>query len=403
MNKIAIIGAGASGLFCSIILAQKGYCVTLLEKNTKAGRKILASGNGKCNITNTNLSLNNFNTSSNNILIKDIIEQMNFKKLKEIFSNMGLMMVNGDGTKMYPMSMQASSVSEILYDTALHNGVRFIFNEEIQNIHYKNEEYILNNKYISKYLILANGSNAMLKLGSSDSGYKFAKQFNHKIINLLPSLVQLKSKDKSIYNLSGVKVNAAVTLVINKKNIKTVIADVLFTKYGLSGNSILELSRKTAIALSKNNNVVIHIDLMPEYSNKKLFELLQNRKQILKNKESNFLLKSIINDKLINFVFKNSNIKSKSIEKLTKQDISNIIYCLKNVNVNVYDTNGFENAEVISGGVDLNDINTKTMESKKQKNLYFCGEILDVDGDCGGYNFHWAWSSAYNLANNFKK
>jgi len=403
LNKIIIIGAGASGLFCSILLSQQGHNVCVIEKNAKAGRKILASGNGKCNITNSNLSLDNFNTSTNDLFVKNVIENMNFKKLKELFSNMGLLMSNGDGTKMYPMSMQASSVSEILYDTAIHHGVRFVFNEEIENVEYKNVEFTLNNKYICKYLILANGSNAMSKLGSSDSGYKFAKQFKHKITRLLPSLVQLKSKDKSIFSLSGVKVNAAVTLVINKINIKTVTADILFTKYGLSGNSILELSRKTSVGLSENEKIIIHIDIMPEYSSKKLFELLQNRKQILKNKQSNFLLKSIINDKLINFIFKNSNIKCETVDKLTKQDISNIVYCIKNINVNICETNGSENSEVIAGGVDLKDINDKTMESKKQKNLYFCGEILDVDGNCGGYNFHWAWSSAYRLANNFKK
>ena len=402
MNKIIIVGAGASGLFCSLLLSKQGYDVTIIEKNSKAGRKILASGNGKCNITNSNLSLENFNTSTNNNFIKYSIENMPFKKIKDLFYEMGLQIVKGDGTKIYPLSMQSSSVSEILYDTAIHNGVRIIFNEEIENIKCINEEYNLNNKYKCKYLILANGSNAMAKLGSSNSGYKFAKQFNHNITTLLPSLVQLKSDDKSLFSLSGVKVNAVVTLVTNNKNIKTISGDVLFTKYGISGNSILELSRKSAFALDKNNKVLIHIDLMPEYSSKKLFELLQNRKFLLKNKNSEFLLKSIINDKLINYIFKLSNIVSDKIDNLTKQDISNITHCIKNININIKDTNGFENAEVVAGGIDLNEVCEKTMQSKKHKNLFFCGEILDVDGNCGGYNFHWAWSSAYTLANNFK-
>ena len=402
MNNITIIGAGASGLFCSIFLQTKGYNVTVLEKNTKAGRKILASGNGKCNITNTNLSLDQFNTSTNKNFIKYSLENMSFKNIKELFSDMGLIMVHGDGSKMYPMSLQASSVSEILYDTAIHCGVRFVFNEEVQNINYKNERFVLNNKYESEYLVLASGSNAMSKLGSSSSGYEFAKQFNHKITKLLPSLVQLKSDEKSLFSLSGVKINASVTLVINKKNIRTVLGDILFTKYGLSGNTILELSRKAAFALEAKENVFIHIDLLPEYSSKKLFELLQNRKHLLKNKAVNYLLKSIINDKLINYIFKESNIKCEKVDNLSKQNISNIVHILKNVNINISDTNGFENAEVVAGGIDLNEVNERTMQSKKQKNLYFCGELLDVDGNCGGYNFHWAWSSAYTLANSFK-
>ena len=403
MNKISIIGAGASGLFCAIFLAKKGYNVSVFEKNTKAGRKILASGNGKCNVTNTNLSIDHFNTTKNKEFIKYSLNNMPYSKIKEIFESIGLLLKKGDGTKIYPMSNQASSVSEILYDTAVHNGVHFIFNEKIENIAYTENNYILNDKYKSKYLIIASGSSAMKKLGSSSSGYRFAQQFNHIITDMFPSLVQLKSKDKSIYSLSGVKINSSVSLVINKKIKKTVNADILFTKYGLSGNSILELSRQTAVALKENKNVYIHIDILPEYSSKKIFDLLQKRRLILKNKNISFLLKSIINDKMINYIYKLSNIKCDTISQLSKQDISNIVHYIKNINIDINDTNGFENAEVVAGGVDLSQIDEKTMQSKLQKNLYFCGEILDVDGDCGGYNFHWAWSSAYTLVNSFKK
>ena len=402
MNNIVIIGAGASGLFSAIFLCKKGYNVTVIEKNTKAGRKILASGNGKCNITNTNLSLDCFNTFSNNNFIKYSINNMNYSKIKSIFEDMGLLIKNINSTKVYPMSEQASSVSDILYDTAVHCGVHFIFDEEIEKINYKNNEFLLNEKYKAKYLVLANGSSAMSKLGSSNSGYKFAKQFNHKVTKLIPSLVQLKSKDKSIYSISGVKTIANVSLMVDKKVIKTVKSDILFTKYGLSGNSILDLSRKAALAIYDKKDVYIHIDILPEYSTKKIFELLTKRKYLLKNKDISFLLKSIINNKLIKYIYKQANIKSENINTLSKQDISNISHCIKNINISVYDTNGFENAEVVAGGVDLNQVDEKTMQSKLVKNLYFCGELLDVDGNCGGYNFHWAWSSAYTLSNNFK-
>ena len=389
-------------MFSSIFLAKKGYRVTVIEKNTKAGRKILASGNGKCNITNTKLSLEHFNTFSNKNFINYSINNMSYSTIKILFEEIGLLFDKGNTSKKYPMSMQASSVSEILYDTAIHHGVQFIFNEEVTNITYKNNQYELNNQYNCKYLVLANGSKAMQKLGSSQSGYIFAKQFKHSITKLIPSLVQLKSNDKSIYALSGVKINASVSLIVNKKVIKTVNADILFTKYGLSGNSILEISRKTALALSTKKSVSIHIDILPEYSSKKLLELLTKRKYILKNKDISFLLKSIINDKMIKYIYKQSNIKYENINNLSKQDISNIVHCIKNINIIVNDTNGFDNAEVVAGGIDLNQVDEKTMESKLQKNLFFCGEILDVDGDCGGYNFHWAWSSAYTLANGFK-
>ena len=389
-------------MFSSIFLAKKGYRVTIIEKNTKAGRKILASGNGKCNITNKNLSIEHFNTFSNKNFINYSLENMSYSTIKDLFEQIGLLFDKGNSSKKYPMSMQASSVSEILYDTAKHYGVQFVFNEEVTNIDYKNNEYELNNKYHCRYLILANGSKAMQKLGSSQSGYNFAKQFKHSITQLLPSLVQLKSNDKSIFSLSGVKINSSVSLLVNKKVIKTVHGDILFTKYGLSGNTILEISRKAAIAINKKENIYIHIDILPEYSNKKLLELLTKRKHILKNKDISFLLKSIINYKMIKYIYKQANIKYENINNLSKQDISNIVHCIKNINISVFDTNGFENAEVVAGGIDLSEVNEKTMESKLQKKLFFCGEILDVDGDCGGYNFHWAWSSAYTLANSFK-
>ena len=389
-------------MFSSIFLAKKGYLVSVLEKNTKAGRKILASGNGKCNITNTNLSLDHFNTFSNKDFINYSLKNMSYSTVKDLFEQIGLLFDKGNGSKKYPMSMQASSVSEILYETAIHNGVQFIFNEEVTDITYKNNQYELNNKYSCKYLVLANGSKAMQKLGSSQSGYIFAKQFKHSITKLIPSLVQLKSNDKSIYSLSGVKINSSVSLLVNKKVIKTVTADILFTKYGLSGNSILEISRKAALSLSTKQSVYIHIDILPEFSTKKLLELLTNRKYILKNKNINFLLKSIINEKMIKYIYKQANIRYENINNLSKQDIINITHCIKNINISINDTNGFENAEVVAGGIKLNEVEEKTMESKLQKNLFFCGEILDVDGDCGGYNFHWAWSSAYTLANSFK-
>ena len=389
-------------MFSSIFLAKKGYEVIIIEKNTKAGRKILASGNGKCNITNTNLSLEHFNTFSNKSFVNYSLENMSYSMIKTLFEDLGLLFDKGNASKKYPMSMQASSVSEILYDTAIHNGVKFIFNEEVTNITYENNQYELNNQYNCKYLVLANGSKAMQKLGSSQSGYLFAKQFKHSITKLIPSLVQLKSNDKSIYALSGVKINSSVALIVNKKVIKTVNADILFTKYGLSGNSILEISRKAALALNKKEDVYIHIDILPEYSNKKLIELLIKRKYILKNKDISFLLKSIINDKMIKYIYNQANIKYENINNLSKQDISNIVHFIKNIKITINDTNGFENAEVVAGGINLNEVNEKTMESKLQKNLFFCGEILDVDGDCGGYNFHWAWSSAYTLSNNFK-
>ena len=402
-NNIIIIGAGASGLFASIFLAKKNYNVLILEKNTKAGRKILASGNGKCNITNKNLSLENFHSSNKNFL-KYSIEQMPYDKIKQIFDDMGLLLSIGEGTRMYPMSMQASSVSEILYNEALSLGVKFEFSSYVTNVKSKKnifDIFVENKKYTSKYLVIASGSDAMKKLGSCNKAYDFAKSFGHKIIKPYASLVQLQSKDKSIFSLSGVKTKSNVTLLINNKKINTLFGDILFTKYGLSGNTILDLSRDASKALVEKKTVKIHIDIMYNISKDELITLLLNRQKLLKNKDIIFLLESMINTKLIKYIYKILNIQYKFIKEFSKNDLTNIAYILKNINVDISSTNGNENAEVNAGGISVSDVNSKTMQSNKKKNLFFCGEVLDVDGSCGGYNFHWAWSSAYTLAKSF--
>ena len=408
MNKnINIIGAGASGLISSIILSKYGFNVTIFEKNNKPGRKILATGNGKCNISNKNLSLDNFH-SSDNFFPHYAINKFNYKVFEDFFLNLGLVLVQGSGTKVYPMSLQASSVTDILYNEALNNGVKFIFNCFIEDVKYKNniyELYFENQKYLSEKLIVATGSAAMKKLGSSSSGYDIAKLFNHKIIEPFASLVQLTSDDSSIYKLSGVKTHSLIKLYVDNKEIQNRSGDILFTNYGVSGNAILDISRNCSYALFKNKRVKISVDIIPDMDKNKFIKILENRKKLLEKKEINFLLESIINKKLIPFIYSKSSIDKRKIyiNQLSKKDLMNIVYTLKNIQIDISGTKGYDNAEVVAGGIDVNNIDNKTMQSKLQKNLYFCGEVVDVDGECGGYNLHWAWASAFVMANSIVK
>lgn len=401
-SSITIIGAGASGLFTSILLAKKGYKVTIFEKNIKAGRKIVASGNGRCNITNKDLSYRNFH-STNSDFFKYAISNMPYKKIEKIFFDMGLLFNKDDSNRVYPMSLQSSCVRDILVNEALKCGVIFQYDSFVTKVIYKNNLFeisIKDKKYLSKYLIVSTGSPAMEKLGSCSSGYDIAKSFNHKIIKPFASLVQVKSDDKLIYSLSGVKIKANVSLYINNKFINKVYGDILFTKYGLSGNSIIDLSRD----ISKNIGKKIYVDMniLPNIDKNILKDILIKRKTLLKDKDTIYLLQSIINTKIIKFIYTKLNIKQNSIKDISLKDIDNMIALIYSLKVNIIDTNGIQNAEVVAGGVDVKDINRYTMQSNLQKNLYFCGEILDVDGSCGGYNFHWAWSSGYVLTNSFK-
>ena len=395
-TKIAIIGAGASGMFASILLSSNDFEVTIFEKNNKVGKKLLATGNGRCNITNQDIKLSNFYSNSNISLIKDTIEDFNYSYCKEFFSKIGIEFKNGQSTRMYPLSLSSSSVVDILEYESLKEGTNIELNTEITDIQYSKNKYILNKSRKFDKLIIASGSIAMPKLGSSESGYQFAKKFKHKIISPIPSLVQLVSDKKNLDVVSGVKIEA----VIDKKR-----GDFLFTKYGVSGSLILDISRRVSKELQSSKSTKITVDTMPDFSYDKLVELLTTRMKTLKDKELNLWLDGIMNKKLSKFIILNSNIAShiKYAKFLTPADIKKIVKTIKNLEFTITDTKGFETCEVCAGGVELSEINLKNMESKYQKDLYFIGEVLDVDGDCGGYNLHWAWSSAHSLAVNMKK
>ena len=395
-TKVAIIGAGASGLFSSILLSSKDFEVTIFEKNNKVGKKLLATGNGRCNITNQSITLKNFYSNSNISLIKDNLQNFDYDYCKEIFSDMGIEFKNGQYTRMYPLSLSSSSVVDILEYESLKVGTNIELNSEITDIQYTKNKYILNKSKKFDKLIIASGSIAMPKLGSSESGYLFAKKFKHKIIAPVPSLVQLVSDKKNLDVATGVKIEAVID---NKRG------DFLFTKYGVSGSLILDISRRVSKELQTSKSTKIIVDTMPDFSSEELTNLLTRRMTTLKDKELNLWLDGIMNKKLAKFIILNSNIPShiKYAKFLSANDIKKIVKTIKKLEYNIVDTKGFETCEVCAGGINLSEINLENMESKYQKDLYFIGEVLDVDGDCGGYNLHWAWSSAYSVATNMKK
>ncbi len=400
-TNIAIIGAGASGLFCALCLAKKGFLVTVFEKNNKPGKKLAATGNGKCNISNTNISLANY-FSSNPSFSKYALEHFGFEKFSKFCDEIGLNLTTNENGKTYPSSLQASSVVEILYQEALFYGAIFHFSTYIEDLTFEKKAKIIahNTQYEFDKVILATGSIAMEKLGGTNSGYELAKKLGHSIIEPFPSLVQLTSHNKEIHFLSGVKTEVAITIFINNQRSKSIEGDILFTNYGVSGNAILDLSREANQAMLEGSYVDIVVDLFPQNDKNKLLALLEKKKKALPNRPKEFLLLSLINSKLIDFIFKKAKIDPNKIttDHLDKKDLQSLTYALKSIKIEIDGSKGFENAEVVAGGVNVDEIDPKTMESKLQSGLYFCGEVIDVDGDCGGYNLHWAWASGYILA-----
>jgi len=394
-KKIGIVGAGASGLFASILLSQKGYMVTILEKNNKVGKKLLATGNGRCNVTNQSISLKNFYSNSNISLIQKNIENFTYDNCKDLFQKFGIEFKVVPSGRAYPLSLNSSSIVDILEYEALKNGVKIELNTEINDLKYEKNKFILNQNFTFDKIIVATGSIAMPKLGSTDSGYQFAKKFKHSIVKPVASLVQLVSSNKNLDIVSGVKVE----VVIDGTR-----GDFLFAKYGVSGSLILDISRKVAKQLQTQKSITLEVDTMPDFSFDELLIMLTKRVENLKDKELFLWLDGIMNKKLAKYIILNSNIPShiKYAKFLRKEDIRKIVKTIKKLPFIITDTKGFETCEVCAGGINLEEINLENMESKKQKDLYFIGEVIDIDGDCGGYNLHWAWSSAYTLATNMK-
>lgn len=397
-----IIGAGAAGLCAAITSARAGHKVTLLEQNNKIGKKILVSGNGKCNIDNKYINTNRFHSQDPDF-IKEVLEGYDFEVVEKFFTSIGLELVEGKEGKMFPMSLQASSVVEILEYEAKRVGVEIICDCTVTSISKDADTFALETsqgKKTCKKLLLASGSPAAPQLGGSNSGYTFATKMGHTLIPRHPSLVQLCSEEEWVRGASGVKVAGVAQLYANGEYITEKKGDLLFTNYGISGLAILDLSREVSTRLAGYNYCELNLDLIPELSKEKLTNLLLNRIKEGSEKSLILWLQGIINKKLIPSILEQSKCKAKIEKELNRKEIGKLVYAIKNLKLSINDTKGFKGAEVATGGINTTEVNPQTMESKLVPNLYFAGEILDVDGDRGGFNFHFAWVCGLRVGEN---
>ena len=396
-KKVAIIGAGASGLVAAIAAAQKGAQVTLYEKSNKIGKKIHASGNGRCNITNNNISLENYHGKHPHFAK----ETIRFDA-KKFFNDLGLELRIGNGTRLYPFSHQASCVVDFLGFACKQLGVIFEKECEITAIKKEKEHFVLSyhdRHVLSDAVIIATGSSAMPNLGASDSGYHFAKAFGHQIEEPFAALVQLTSDESLFSKASGVKLEADMQIYVDKQPKMKLRGDLLFTTYGLSGSGILDLSRIASKATMHQQEVSIMIDLLPDLSQQAMKALLQ--KLLPLQLPLTLGLNGIIPKKLIEPIMIHAKIDAS--KPLNHKTINTLAYTLKNLKVSISGTRGAKGAEIMAGGINTQEINPKTMESTHIKGLYFAGEVLDIDGDCGGYNLHWAWSSGFKAGESSAK
>ncbi len=390
MKKIAIIGGGASGLLCAIFCAKESSKVEIFEQNQRCAKKILVSGNGRCNITNTNISQDDF-FSDNSSFVNDSLNHFGFKEFEKFALSVGLLLDIKDDGRVYPLSNEAKSVAKILQEYAKSLGVIFHTDTKITDIKG------MMNKYDS--VVVATGSEAGTHLGGNSDGQEFAKVYGHNIVQTYPSLVQFHLDSNVAKKMSGAKVDGEVTLFLNHKKDSTTSGDILFTNYGISGFAILDISQRASVALMNFEHVSISINLVPSFTSQKLsahiLKIAQNMPKftiidILVGLIPIKIATNLVEELELSLALTAQNLNTKMAKK-----IANL---MTNWRFEVSDTHGFRHAEVSGGGVDTSEVNSKTMESLKQKNLYFCGEVLDVVGKRGGYNFAFAWASGRAVA-----
>ena len=398
--RVGIIGAGASGVFAALILKQNYIDTTVIERNANALKKIYATGNGRCNFTNRNVSYKNYHGENPKFTISAIKKFDNYDVI-EFFNDMGIPEVELENGKIFPKSLQASSIVKQMMCLANHLEVEFIFDSFVDDVRKNGDIFeVKSNGLIYKfdYLVVACGSKAYKKSGSDGNGYILMKKLGHNIVKTHPGIVQLRLNGDSFKKMSGTKFKANAKLVVDGKEVFEFYHDVLFTDYGISGPTILQLSGEAIRAKNNGLDVKIRIDTV-DLDENKLYEHLIYIISLNYYKKINELLVGLINDNLIEEVLNQANIEYDiNVCELSKEEIYKLAHTLKNLEFSVSGYKDEDSGQITCGGVDTDEINPSTMESKKIKNLYIIGEIMDVDGDCGGYNLQWAFSSAYSCA-----
>jgi len=391
MEKIGIIGAGASGLVTAIFAKSNNNEVIIFERNNVCGKKILATGNGRCNYFNSDNNLIHYESSTPN-LISEIINEKTEKYVLHFFDRLGIIPQIKNGYY-YPFSNQASTIRNVLLDEAKRKGIIIYNNFLVTDIKKDNDKFLVisdwDKIYVDK-LVVATGSYASPKTGSNGMGYNFLKNMGHSIIKPLPSLVQLKTKGNFLKTWAGVRTQVVVSLYEDDNFIRSEEGELQLTDYGISGICVFNLSNRASRGLDNNKKIDICINFLPFLENnyKEWFKSQTN----LTNKNINDLLLSILNEKIVEVIFKESRIDiNKKFTGLNDTEQDRFIFYCTNFKLEVTSTKSFNEAQVCSGGVPLSEINLDTMESKIINNLYITGELLDITGDCGGYNLGIAW------------
>lgn len=425
MNVI-IIGGGAAGIMAALSL-RKNYPeakIQLFDRSTSLGRKILVCGAGRCNITNLNLnkSAATHYYGASTEFVQDIFNQFPYESIVGFFNELGIELYverKTDIGKLFPVTDQARTVTTLLEDELIRSSIEVTLNTECIKINkLENGRFAVNLQKLennnptgqpftveSDYLILSAGGKTYPALGSNGTGYTLAASLGHRIIGPVPSAVPIIAKNPLSQEAHGVKLDIEVTSIIDGKEIKKTTDEVMITQYGFSGPAILNISREISIHINRENknNAFIHLNFFPGKSREEVSQILQSRWHKRPEQSVEMSLNGIFSPKIPFVILKILQINNKlKVKDLSQDQINKLINFLTSFKVQVNDTKSWNEAEFTAGGIDTNEVKMGTLESRLIPNLYLCGEILDVDGDVGGFNLSWAWSSGF-VAGKLKK
>ncbi len=396
-STVAVIGAGASGLAASIAcmrkFREKGFegRVILFESLPRCGKKILVTGNGRCNLTNEFAETTPYGGDGE--FARKVISRFTPDDTIDFFYSLGLLCRREDEGRIYPMSGQAASVLDALRLESERLGCETITDTKITSVRKKGKKFVLNNEFYTDAVILAAGGKASPKQGSDGSGYPLAQNLGHTVTKLYPALVPLTAKGDFFRSLKGIRAEGNIALSLDGKVIGREKGEIQFTDFGLSGIAVMQLSRSASLLASKGKRPVVQMDFAPEMSEGELFAFI--RENADKGVSAENLLSGILPKRLGQVIMKMSTQKplTCSSKELTKGEIAKSAQKIKDFTAEITGTRGFDSAQVCAGGLKCSEFDSETMMSLIAENFFAAGEVLNVDGICGGFNLQWAWAS----------
>ena len=389
--NVCVIGGGAAGMLAALTAAENGHRVLLLERQSRVGRKLLATGNGRCNLSNYHVSPAHYHGGAG--FCDFALSQFDVGETLQYFASLGLLTVSEASGRIYPMSNMAGSVLDVLRYALERPEIDLQTGQTVTAVRKMPEGFSVKTEtdtFSARCLILAAGSAAGSKVGGGMDGYRLAKSLGHHRTALYPSLVQLKTDPTYPRALKGVKAQCGISICRGSQVLARNSGEVLFTEYGVSGPAIFDLSRSVSAG---GSDLTCLLNFFPDWEEAEVLHWLSQRQAAMATHEASTLLTGSCHTRLGQMICKSAGFTNQRAAGLTRDDLRRIAGQATHFALPITGTCGFDQAQVTAGGLDTSEFDPRTLQSRLVPGLYACGELLDIDGDCGGYNLQWAWSS----------